>query len=153
MDLLAELRHLKMLAIIRADGPDRALDCIRTLVDAGITALEVSLTTPGAVDAIAKARSEYDPSILIGAGTLRADNPRLLVRSEARRAARLAQGLPEYPLKVTVTATANLSPELKTNVSFKSLIGRGSGEEFQMKFSGHGWVLIQPYEEVYYMEK
>ena len=70
MDLLAELRDRKMLAIIRADGPDTALACVRTLVDAGITALEISLTTPGAVDAIAKARAEYDPSILIGAGTV-----------------------------------------------------------------------------------
>ena len=59
MDLLAELRDRKMLAIIRADGPDTALACVRTLVDAGITALEISLTTPGAVDAIAKARAEY----------------------------------------------------------------------------------------------
>lgn len=53
----------------------------------------------------------------------------------------------------TVAWSGNLSPELKTNVSFKSLIGRGSGEEFQMKFSGNGWVLIQPYEEVYRIEK
>ena len=70
MDLLAELRARKVLAIIRADGADRALECIRTLVDAGITALEVSLTTPDGVDAIATARKEYDPSILIGAGTV-----------------------------------------------------------------------------------
>jgi len=70
MDLLTELRHRKVLAIIRADGPDRALDCVRTLVEAGITALEISLTTPGGADAIAKARSEYDPTILIGAGTV-----------------------------------------------------------------------------------
>jgi len=70
MDLLAELRDRKMLAIIRADGAETALACVRTLVEAGITALEVSLTTPGAVDAIAQARSEYDPSILIGAGTV-----------------------------------------------------------------------------------
>jgi len=49
----------------------------------------------------------------------------------------------------TVAWSGNLTPELKTNVSLKSLIGRGSGEEFQMKFSGNGWVLIQPYEEVY----
>lgn len=53
----------------------------------------------------------------------------------------------------TVAWSGNLSPDLKTNVSFKSLIGRGSGEEFQMKFSGNGWVLIQPYEEVYFTEK
>jgi 2-dehydro-3-deoxyphosphogluconate aldolase/(4S)-4-hydroxy-2-oxoglutarate aldolase len=70
VDLLAELGRRKVLAIIRADGPDRALACIRTLVSAGITALEVSLTTPGGVDAIAKARSEYDPTVLLGAGTV-----------------------------------------------------------------------------------
>lgn len=52
----------------------------------------------------------------------------------------------------TVAWSGNLSPELKSNVSFKSLLGRGSGEEFQMKFSGNGWVLIQPYEEVYFQE-
>lgn len=63
-------------------------------------------------DRVDQVRAESD-AILIGAGTLRADNPRLLVKSEARRVARLAQGLPEYPLKVTVTATGNLSPDLK----------------------------------------
>lgn len=70
MELLAELSQRKVLAIIRADGPDRALECIRTLVTAGITALEVSLTTPGGAEAISKARSEFDSSVLIGAGTV-----------------------------------------------------------------------------------
>lgn len=64
---------------------------------------------------------------------------------------------PESPVytdpNATVAWSGNLNPELKTNVSLKSLIGRGSGEEFQMKFSGNGWVLIQPYEEVYVLEK
>lgn len=64
---------------------------------------------------------------------------------------------PDSPVFTDPNATAawsgNLTPELKTNVSFKSLMGRGSGEEFQMKFSGNGWVLIQPYEEVYTVEK
>ncbi|WP_329002346.1 bifunctional 4-hydroxy-2-oxoglutarate aldolase/2-dehydro-3-deoxy-phosphogluconate aldolase [Kribbella sp. NBC_00709] len=70
MDLLAELRTRKLLAIIRADGADSALACVETLVEAGVTALEISLTTPGGVEAIAKARSQYDPHILIGAGTV-----------------------------------------------------------------------------------
>lgn len=63
---------------------------------------------------------------------------------------------PENPVftdpNATVAWSGNLSPELKSNVSFRSLIGRGSGEEFQMKFSGNGWVLIQPYEEVYFQQ-
>jgi 2-dehydro-3-deoxyphosphogluconate aldolase/(4S)-4-hydroxy-2-oxoglutarate aldolase len=70
MDLLAELRTRSLLAIIRADRADTALACVETLVEAGITALEISLTTPGGVDAIARARSQYDPHILIGAGTV-----------------------------------------------------------------------------------
>lgn len=52
-------------------------------------------------------------AILVGASTLRRDNPRLLVNSAERRAARVARGLPEYPLKVTVTGSGDLDPGLK----------------------------------------
>lgn len=52
-------------------------------------------------------------AILIGAQTMRADNPRLLVNSAERRAKRIADGLPEYPLKVTVSRSGNLSRNLK----------------------------------------
>ncbi len=50
-------------------------------------------------------------AILVGAGTVRKDNPRLLVRSAARRADRRARGLPENPVKVTVTARGCLDPD------------------------------------------
>lgn len=63
-------------------------------------------------DRVDQVRAESD-AILIGASTIRADNPRLLVNSEQRRAERVARGLPEHPLKVTVTATGNLSAEWK----------------------------------------
>lgn len=53
----------------------------------------------------------------------------------------------------TVAWSGHLKPELKTNLSLKNLIGRGSGEEFQMCFQGDGWVLIQPFEEKYFNEK
>lgn len=52
-------------------------------------------------------------AILVGAGTLRADNPRLLVNSAERRASRVAAGQPEYPLKVTITGTGDLDPGWK----------------------------------------
>ncbi|WP_372412003.1 RibD family protein [Streptomyces luteireticuli] len=52
-------------------------------------------------------------AILIGATTMRRDNPRLLVNSEDRRAARVAAGKPAYPLKVTVTASGDLDAGLK----------------------------------------
>ena len=49
-------------------------------------------------------------AILVGAATIRRDNPRLLVRSPERRAARVALGLPPSPAKVTLTRRADLDP-------------------------------------------
>ena len=53
----------------------------------------------------------------------------------------------------TVAWSENLSPNIKTNLTFGSFIGRGSGESFQLEFFGEGWVLVQPYEEVKYVQK
>lgn len=49
----------------------------------------------------------------------------------------------------TVAWSGNLSPEIATDISFKTLMGRGSGESIQMKFEGDGWIVVQPYEETY----
>jgi 5-amino-6-(5-phosphoribosylamino)uracil reductase len=49
-------------------------------------------------------------AVLVGAGTIRRDDPRLLIRSPARRAARAARGQPEHPMGVTITATGDLDP-------------------------------------------
>ncbi|MFY1632967.1 RibD family protein [Solwaraspora sp. WMMB335] len=49
-------------------------------------------------------------AILVGAGTIRQDDPRLLVRSPARRRQREARGLRPTPLKVTVTGRGDLDP-------------------------------------------
>lgn len=35
---------------------------------------------------------------------------------------------------------------IRSDVSFKTFLGRGSGETFQISFEGPGWVLIQPSE-------
>lgn len=63
---------------------------------------------------------------------------------------------PDHPVctdpNATVAWSGNLTPELKTDISLKTLIGRGSGESFQMRFAGEGWVMVQPYEEVYRIE-
>jgi riboflavin-specific deaminase-like protein len=63
-------------------------------------------------DRVDEVRAASD-AILIGATTMRKDNPRLLVNSEARRAKRTANGRSEYPLKVTVTASGDLDRDLK----------------------------------------
>ncbi len=50
-------------------------------------------------------------AILVGAGTVRNDNPRLVVRSPARVAERAARGLSPTPMKVTVTERVKLDPD------------------------------------------
>ncbi|OPY21067.1 MAG: hypothetical protein A4E24_00794 [Methanomethylovorans sp. PtaU1.Bin093] len=49
----------------------------------------------------------------------------------------------------TVAWSGNLQPDLRTDISLKTLVGRSSGESLQMAFTGEGFVVIQPYEEVY----
>lgn len=48
----------------------------------------------------------------------------------------------------TIAWSGNLEPQFKTDVSFKTFLGRGSGESIQMQFDGNGYVVIQPFEEV-----
>ncbi|PKR85845.1 AIM24 family protein [Heyndrickxia camelliae] len=50
----------------------------------------------------------------------------------------------------TVAWSGQLKPDFITDMSFKTFLGRGSGESIQMKFSGNGFVVVQPYEEVYF---
>jgi 5-amino-6-(5-phosphoribosylamino)uracil reductase len=61
-------------------------------------------------DRVDQLRADSD-AIMVGASTVRRDNPRLLVRSDRRRMLRLRVGRAETPVKVTVTASGELSPD------------------------------------------
>ncbi|MEU1206385.1 dihydrofolate reductase family protein [Nocardia sp. NPDC005825] len=63
-------------------------------------------------DGVDALRAECD-AILIGAETVRRDNPRLWLRSENRRAERVAAGKPANLIKVTVTRSGDIDPEAK----------------------------------------
>ena len=67
------------------------------------------LSGPEDLDAVDELRAGCD-AILVGAGTVRADDPRLLVRSERRRADRVARGLPPSPVRVVLTRSRDLDP-------------------------------------------
>ncbi|MEX5634462.1 RibD family protein [Parafrankia sp. FMc2] len=67
------------------------------------------LSSPADLDRVDEVRAGCD-AILVGARTVRRDNPGLAVRSADRRAARLAAGRPPTPLRAVLTGQGALDP-------------------------------------------
>ncbi len=70
------------------------------------------LSGPADLDRVDEVRAGCD-AILVGAQTVRKDNPRLLIRDPRRSARRAARGLPAHPARVTLTATGDLDPQAR----------------------------------------
>jgi riboflavin-specific deaminase-like protein len=70
------------------------------------------LSGPADLDRVDEVRAGCD-AILVGAQTVRKDNPRLLVRDPRRSARRAARGLPPHPARVTLTASGELDPRAR----------------------------------------
>ena len=67
--ILAKFKAEKVIALIRADSPDGLLDCAKALAAGGLTSIELTMTTPGAIRMLEKASSEL-PDFLFGLGTV-----------------------------------------------------------------------------------
>lgn len=67
------------------------------------------LSNAADVDRVDEVRAGCD-AILVGAATIRKDDPRLLVRSQARRDTRIHRGRTATPLKATITGRGDLDP-------------------------------------------
>jgi 5-amino-6-(5-phosphoribosylamino)uracil reductase len=92
-----------------ADRPYTILSCGVSLdgyLDAGCQDRLV-LSNEADLERVDQVRADCD-AILVGAATVRNDNPRLLVRSPELRRQRRLRGLPEAPVKVTMTERGRL---------------------------------------------
>jgi 2-dehydro-3-deoxyphosphogluconate aldolase / (4S)-4-hydroxy-2-oxoglutarate aldolase len=67
--ILQKLNNEKVIALIRADDPSGLLDCARALATGGLTSIELTMTTPGAIRLLEKATAEM-PEFLFGLGTV-----------------------------------------------------------------------------------
>ena len=77
------------------------------------------LSNEADLDRVDEVRAGCD-AILVGAATVRNDNPRLLVRCPERRLDRITRGLKPSPVKVTVTCGADLDPSSRFFVTGES---------------------------------
>jgi len=68
-DILSKIKTDKVIALIRADSSDGLIECARALAAGGLTSIEMTMTTPGAIRLLEKASAEL-PDFLFGLGTV-----------------------------------------------------------------------------------
>jgi 5-amino-6-(5-phosphoribosylamino)uracil reductase len=93
------------------DRPYTLLSCALSIDGylGSATSRRLELSNDADFDRVDAVRASCD-AILVGAATVRNDNPRLLVRSQARREERTTRGLTSSPMKVTLTERVELDP-------------------------------------------
>ena len=73
MDKAAKLdliRSTGVIAIMRAQSSEQLIAAADAIKAGGVRAIEVTMTTPGALDVIAKASARYGQDVLFGAGSV-----------------------------------------------------------------------------------
>lgn len=85
MNAIDRILETKIVAIIRLDAYDRAVEVARALVDGGISALEFTLTGKGAIEAVAAAREALGDAACVGVGSvLQPEQARAAIESGAQ---------------------------------------------------------------------
>ncbi|OZM70169.1 2-dehydro-3-deoxyphosphogluconate aldolase [Amycolatopsis antarctica] len=64
------MRRNGLLVILRARQEAPLVEVVRSLIEAGVRAVEITLPTPGALDAVRILAAQAPPDVLIGAGTV-----------------------------------------------------------------------------------
>ncbi len=83
-EILARLKAEKVIALIRADSSASLLDCARALSAGGLNCIELTMTTPNAIECCAQVAKEL-PNVLLGLGTvLDADTARKGIAAGAK---------------------------------------------------------------------
>ena len=67
--VLAEIEATGLVAVIRADSGAQLVDICQALLAGGVTACEITMTTPNAIEAIGRASAELGDQAIIGVGT------------------------------------------------------------------------------------
>jgi 5-amino-6-(5-phosphoribosylamino)uracil reductase len=97
--------------VLVAERPYTVLSCAVSMDGylGGPTEHRLVLSNAADLDRVDGVRAASD-AVLVGATTVRRDNPRLLVRDPGRRERRVARGTGPDPVKVTVTSSGDLDP-------------------------------------------
>jgi len=70
IEVLAKVRELGLLAVIRGPSPDLTVKMVDALVAGGVLGIEITYSTPNAEQVVRTIRDKYGSKILLGMGTL-----------------------------------------------------------------------------------
>jgi 2-dehydro-3-deoxyphosphogluconate aldolase/(4S)-4-hydroxy-2-oxoglutarate aldolase len=70
MEAMQLIQQTGVIAIMRAKSSDQLLAAAEALKAGGVSAIEVTMTTPGALDVIRQATSRYGPDVAFGVGSV-----------------------------------------------------------------------------------
>ncbi len=68
-DAIEVIGRIRVVPVLTVGDPDDAVQLVRALVDGGLSAVEITLRTPTALEAIRRSRAEV-PSAVVGAGSV-----------------------------------------------------------------------------------
>lgn len=68
--LTAALRRHGLVAILRARRPAPLVEVVHTLVESGVRIVEITVPTPGSLEALRAAADEFGPDVHLGTGTV-----------------------------------------------------------------------------------
>lgn len=71
-ELASLLQNPGIIAIVRSDRGDHIIDAIATLADSGVRTVEITLTTPGALELVRSCKMRF-PDLVVGAGSVVSD--------------------------------------------------------------------------------
>src|SRR5580700_2316031 len=69
-EIVSRLLDPGVIPVIRADNADHVMPCCEALLAGGLTALEITMTTPNALALIREAGERFGDRAVIGAGTV-----------------------------------------------------------------------------------
>jgi hypothetical protein len=123
-----------VIAIMRTKSSDQLIAAADAIKAGGVSVIEVTMTTPGALTIIAEARRRYGPEMLFGAGTV--------LDAETARSAILAGAdfvvAPTFNLDMVEPATATAYLLFRGATASGLLIAWQAGADTQA-VSGFGW--------------
>jgi len=85
LTVLRAILDSRLVAVVRADAPEELLNIVRSVMSGGLRVVELTMTTPGALDMLKTACGELGDEVVLGVGSvLDAETARAAILSGAQ---------------------------------------------------------------------